>query len=211
MPGWFRPGLRIHGSCLIRDSEARKTPYILASLLASFLFLLFLKHFDVHVADVHGLGLITVLPRTHMENIVWKMNLSVMVPGKCVLLSFIVLPDLQLPCLQKHWQLQLFPCRSASQRVSWKLGCSRFLKLHKPEKRGDRSLKCTCKLNLLCCEPVFRDLDILCHSPTVDPFMLVLEEDCNIKNLWLPFGHLLLSPQRERDLGNEEDLTSTRN
>ena len=37
LPALFRPGPRIRGICLIRDSEAKKASYFLASFLTSFL------------------------------------------------------------------------------------------------------------------------------------------------------------------------------
>ena len=63
LPALFRPGPRNQGICLIRDSEAKKAPYFLASFLTSVLYLLsFFQCLDVHVGEIHSLGLITMLP-----------------------------------------------------------------------------------------------------------------------------------------------------
>ena len=80
----FRPGPRIHGICLIRDSEAKKA-YFLANFLTSFLVLL-----SFFSTSVSVWGISTALassqccwyPKTHTENLGWGVDLSLMVPEK---------------------------------------------------------------------------------------------------------------------------------
>lgn len=83
----------------------------------------------------------------------------------------------------------------------------------------DNWVMCICKLNLVCSEPVFQDLDLLCQSPTADSSTLVLEDDFHIKTPWLPSDYLLnglsnwgrktASWERFGELRNKEDLTAT--
>ena len=61
LPALFRPGPSIHGIYLIRDWSQRDI-VLLGQLLDQFLILAeFLQHLNVHVGDIHSLGLITVL------------------------------------------------------------------------------------------------------------------------------------------------------
>ena len=85
LPALFRPGPRIQGICLIRDSEAKKASYFLASFLTSFLFLL-----SFFSASMSMWGISTALassqccwsPKTHTENLGRGVDLSLTVPEK---------------------------------------------------------------------------------------------------------------------------------
>lgn len=79
--------------------------------------------------------------------------------------------------------------------------------------------QCICKLDLICSEPVFQDLDILCRSSFSDPFTLVLENDfgrrsCgySLATCWV-FSPVKEEELHETDLGSSgtKALTSTQN
>ena len=125
----FRPGPRIRGICLIRDSEAKKASLFLGQLLDQFLILVeVLQCLSVHVGDIHSLGLITMLllPQdTHGELGAGSRLKPDSAREAFVLLRVIVLQaDLKLHSLQKLPVLALVPVQDFPHRG--RLCCSGF-------------------------------------------------------------------------------------
>lgn len=92
---------QIYGICLIRDAEAKKAPYFLASFLRKFLFLL-----SFFIASMWGIAKAFESsqccwsPMMPLKNLEWGVNFSLKFWRNVVLLRVRSLQaDLHLPCL----------------------------------------------------------------------------------------------------------------
>ncbi|XP_032975460.1 tetratricopeptide repeat protein 17 isoform X3 [Rhinolophus ferrumequinum] len=123
-PAFLRPGPRMCRICLVRDSEAKKASYVLASYLASFLASFFSTSLTMWgISTAWASSQCCWSPRTHTEN--WGTGSGFKPAGAgetFVLLRVIILQaDLQPHQLQNLPAQALVPCRTscpASERVS---------------------------------------------------------------------------------------------